>query len=89
MRGVAGQHRIKTHQRTQRLSAKMRDCDGQRLKPGKVLMLMMFSHFAHLASQVGGELAERDRSLPMFTAEVRRLVSEAASEPLSSAEKTA
>src|SRR6478672_7944957 len=58
MRGAAGQHRIKTRQRTQRLSAKVRDCDSQRLKPGKVLMLMMFSHFAHLASQVCGQNAK-------------------------------
>src|SRR6185369_803514 len=58
MRGTAGQHRIETRQRTQRLSAKMRNRDGQRLKPGKVFMLMMFSHFTHLASQVCGQNAE-------------------------------
>src|SRR5438445_13524173 len=58
MGGAAGQHRIETRKRTQRLSTQMRDRDGQRLKPGKILMVMMFSHFADFAAQVGGQNAE-------------------------------
>jgi hypothetical protein len=56
--GVARQHWIKTRERAQGLPAKMRYRDGQRLKPGKVFMLMMLSHFRDFASQTCGKFSQ-------------------------------
>src|ERR1043166_4166497 len=56
--GTACQDQVQPGKGAEGLAAKMRDSNGQRLKPGEVFMLVVFSHFRHFASQVGGQLAQ-------------------------------